>query len=365
MTLETFVLPHISALQPYIPGKSIAHAARELGVDPEHIVKLASNENPLGTAPAARLVLERSGPEAHRYPDMDCLALHEGLAAHLGVSTSQVLAGAGSSDLIRLVAQALLAPGRAAVLPQHSFAAYEAAARSVGAKAIVVPTRDWQPDLDAMVAAIDPSVRVIFIASPNNPTGVLVEPQALERFFSAVPANVLIVLDEAYHDYVPPDSRVDVRALTSRHENLLVLRTFSKVYGLAGLRIGYALGHAKLIELLHRIQTHFIVSAPAQAAALAALADAQFVEQSVTLNRVERANLCRELSTLGIEYVHSHGNFVLTHVGDGSRVYGALLERGIVVRPMGYYRLKEWIRVTVGLPEQNAAFIKALRAVTG
>jgi histidinol-phosphate aminotransferase len=365
VTIETFVLPHIGALEPYIPGKPISHAARELGVDPERIIKLASNENPLGTAPAARLILERSGLQAHRYPDMDCLALHEGLAAHLGVSIGQVLAGAGSSELIRLVAQALLAPGRSAVLPQHSFAAYEAAARSVGAKAIVVPTRDWQPDLDAMVAAIDPSVRIVFIASPNNPTGALVEPQALERFCAVVPPNVLIVLDEAYHDYVHPDSRVAVRALISHHENLFVLRTFSKVYGLAGLRVGYGIGHVKLIELLRRLQTHFIVSAPAQAAALAALADTQFVEQSVTLNRVERANLCREFSTLGIEYVPSHGNFVLINVGDGSRVYGALFEHGIVVRPMGYYRLKQWIRVTVGLPEENAAFIKALRAVTG
>src|SRR6185437_15140274 len=211
--IEDSVLTHISALEPYVPGKPIAHVARELGLDPDHIIKLASNENPLGTAPAARLILEQSGLQAHRYPDMDCLELCEGLAAHLAVSIDQILVGAGSSELIRLAAQALLAPGRSAVLPQHSFAAYQAAARSVGAQAIVVPTRDWQLDLDAMAAATNQSVRIVFIASPNNPTGVLVEPQALERFFAAVPDNVLIVLDEAYHDFVEPDRKIDVQAL--------------------------------------------------------------------------------------------------------------------------------------------------------
>lgn len=362
--IEDSVLTHISALEAYIPGKPISHVVRELGLDPDHIIKLASNENPLGAAPAACLVLEQSGSQVHRYPDMDCLELREGLAAHLAVSVDQILVGAGSSELIRVAAQALLAPGRAAVMPQHSFAAYEAAARSVGAQAIVVPTRDWQPDLDAITAAINDSVRVVFIASPNNPTGVLVEPQALERFFGAVPRNVLIVLDEAYHDFVERDHKIDVRALSHRHENLLILRTFSKVHGLAGLRIGYGIGHSKLIDLLRRLQIHFLVNAPAQAAALAALADTEFVERSVTLNRVERADLCHELSTMGIEYVPSHGNFVLMNVGDGGRVFHALLEQGIVVRPMAYYRLKQWIRVTVGLPQENAAFIKALRTLT-
>lgn len=362
--IEDLVLTHISALEPYVPGKPISHVARELGLDPDHIIKLASNENPLGMAPGARLVLERSGLQAHRYPDMDCLELREGLAAHLRVSIDRVMVGAGSSELIRLAAQALLSPGRSAVLPQHSFAAYAAAARSVGAQSIVVPTREWQPDLDAMIAAIDHSVRIVFIASPNNPTGVLVEPQALERLFAAVPRNVLIVLDEAYYDFVERGRTVDVRALTERHENLLILRTFSKVHGLAGLRVGYGIGHPKLIELLLRLQIHFIVSAPAQAAALAALADTTFVERSVIVNRTERADLCRELTALGIEHLPSHGNFILMNVGDGGRVFGALLKQGIVVRPMAYYGLKQWIRVTVGLPEENAAFVKALRAIT-
>jgi len=361
VTIETAALAHVSAIEPYAPGKPISHVARELGLDPARIVKLASNENALGMSPAARRALERSATDAHRYPDMDCIELREGLAQYLDLPMDRLLVGAGSSELILLAARAFLERGRRIVVSQHAFVSYEGAARAVGARAVSVPTRGWQPDLDGMIAAIDPSVRIVFIASPNNPTGVLVEPAALEKFIAAVPDNVLVVLDEAYHDFVEPRLRVDVRSLTVRHPNLLVLRTFSKVYGLAGLRVGYAVSSPKVISLLRRLQPPFSVSATAQAAALAALGDADFRERSVDMIRTERPRVCQELQSLGVEYVPSFGNFVLVRVGNGKDVFRALLPRGVIVRPVDSYGLAPWIRVTVGLPEENATFIRELR----
>jgi histidinol-phosphate aminotransferase len=211
-----------------------------------------------------------------------------------------------------------------------------------------------------MLASTDASVRVIFLASPNNPTGVLVQPDELARFIAAVPKDVLVVLDQAYHHFVEPELRPDVTALLKRHTNLLVLRTFSKVYGLAGLRVGFGIGDPKFVSLLRRLQPPFSVNALAQAAALAALSDTEFVERSVATNRTGRASLCRELTARGFEHIPSHGNFVLVRVGDGVRTFQALLKSGIVVRPVKNHRLPEWIRVTVGLPHENAAFIAAL-----
>lgn len=361
LTLDASVLAHVGSLDPYIPGKPIAQVARELGLDPARIIKLASNENALGCSAAARRALAEAALHAHRYPDMECADLRGALAAHLDVPQDQIIVGAGSSELILLAAHALLAPGRAVAMPQYSFVSYEGAARAMGARAIVTPTRAWQPDLDALLAAIDSSVTMIFIASPNNPTGVLVEPHSLERFIACVPERVLVVLDQAYQDFVPRELQTDGRELVKRHPNLLVLRTFSKVYGLAGLRIGYGLGRPRLISLLRRLQPPFSVSSPAQAAALAALGDVEFVARSIASNAAERASMAAQLTALGIEHIPSYGNFVLIRVGDGAAVFRALLKQGVVVRPVASYGLPEWLRVTVGLPEENAICVRALR----
>lgn len=363
MTIDAYALKHIHAIEPYVPGKPIAEVARELGLDPERIIKLASNENALGASPAARESLVQSALGVNRYPDIDCVELREALSRQLDVPLAQLIVGAGSSELILLAAHALLDATRSVVYSQYSFVSYEAAARSVGARSIVVPTRKWQIDLDAMLAAIDVSTRLVFIASPNNPTGVIVEPRELARFIAAVPENVLVVLDEAYRDFVEPERRVDVHALLKQHTNLLVLRTFSKVYGLSGLRVGYGMGDAKLISLLRRLQPPFSVNAPAQAAAVAALGDGEFVKRSIALVSQERKRLQGQLGDAHFECVPSHGNFILVRVGDGLKVFRGLLKQGIVVRPVANYGLDAWIRVTVGLPEENAAFVRALRTL--
>jgi histidinol-phosphate aminotransferase len=361
LTLDASVLAHVSSLDPYVPGKPISHVARELGLDPARIIKLASNENALGCSAAARRALAEAALQANRYPDMECLELREALAARLDLPIDQIIVGAGSSELILLAAQALLAPGRAVVMPQYSFVSYEGAARAMGARAIMVPNKDWHPDLDGLLAAVDQNVTMVFIASPNNPTGVLVEPQLLERFIARVPDHVLVVLDQAYQDFVPRDQHVDARALVKRHPNVLVMRTFSKVYGLAGLRVGYGFGDAKLISLLRRLQPPFSVNVPAQATALAALSDNEFYKKSVEANAAGRAALKEQLNELRVEYVPSAGNFILMRVGEGAAIFKAMLRKGIVVRPVSNYGLPEWIRVTVGLPEENAAFVRALR----
>jgi histidinol-phosphate aminotransferase len=331
-----------------------------MGLDPAGIIKLASNENALGSAPAARRALATAAADLSRYPDMDCLELREGLSNHLGVPFEQIIVGAGSSELIVLAAQAFLAPGRSLVQSQFSFISYAGAAKAVGARAVSVPVKGWQPDLDGMLAAIGPDVHVVFIASPNNPTGTLVEARALERFIAAVPERVLVVLDEAYRDFVEPELRPNSNELVKKHPNLLVMRTFSKVYGLAALRVGYGLGNARLVSLLRRLQPPFSVSAPAQAAALAALSDTDFVKRSITANREGRARLGQELAAARFEFVPSYGNFLLIRVGNGVAVYRDLMRRGIVVRPLASYKLDEWVRVTVGLPEESAAFMRGL-----
>lgn len=363
MTIDASVLAHVSQIEPYVPGKPISAVAREMGLDPERIIKLASNENALGASPAALASLANSAAALNRYPDIDCVDLRKGLARHLDVPMERLIVGAGSSELILLAAHALLDSTRSVVLSQYSFISYEGAARSVGARSIIVPTRGWQPDLEAMVDAIEPSTRLLFIASPNNPTGVVVEPAALERMLDAIPDHVLVVLDEAYRDFIEPSRRVDVHALVNRHANLLVLRTFSKVYGLSGLRVGYGICDETLVSLLRRLQPPFSVNAAAQAAALAALDDREFVQRSIEMARGGRETLQAAFTAAAFEYVSSHANFILLRVGDGPRVFRELLKKGIVVRPVANYGLREWIRVTVGLPHENEAFLSALCAL--
>ncbi len=360
MTPAPSPLPHIASIQAYPPGRPIAAVARDFGLDPGKIVKLASNENPLGTSPEVTEALARAAAEVNRYPDFDCFDLYRTLSKRLDVAEDRIALGAGSSEIIQLVVRAFMGAGHKAVIPRYSFTSYESSVRAAGGNAVVVPNRGWAPDLDGMLAAIDEQVRIVFLASPNNPTGVLTPPQELAAFIEMVPDRVVLVLDEAYREYVAPENRLRLERMFARKRNLLVLRTFSKVYGLAGLRVGYGLGAPDLIGILRRLAPPFSVNSMAQGGALAALGDQDFVARSVALNATERGRLSDALDRHGFEYVPSSGNFVLLHVGDGPAAFQALMRRGVIVRPVANYGLGEWIRVSIGLPEENDLFLRHL-----
>ncbi len=351
---------HVRAIAPYQAGKPIDELAREFGLDPTTIVKLASNENPLGMPESAKQAITAVLADIARYPDSNGFALKAALAERYGVPMDWITLGNGSNDILELAAAVLLAPGRSCVYSQHSFAVYALATQSRGARAIVTPARDLGHDLEAMVAAIEPDTRLIYIANPNNPTGTHADGPAIESFLARVPSAVVVVLDEAYNEYLPLERRVDSTQWARRFPNLLISRTFSKAFGLAGLRVGYGLAQPELTDLLNRVRQPFNVNSVAQAAAVAALADQDFLARSYSLNRQGMDQLCHAFSRLGLQYVPSSGNFVLVRVGAGMRVYSELLKRGVIVRPVDNYGLPEWLRVTVGLPEENETFLRAL-----
>ena len=356
------VLPQIRAIAPYIPGKPIDDVARELGLPLERIVKLASNENPLGTPASAVAAFQAAAPDLSRYPDGNAFRLKEALSRRLGVASSWLTIGSGSNDILELAAAASLGAGRSCVFSQYSFAVYALATQVRGARSIVVPARDLGHDLDAMAAAIAPDTRLVYLANPNNPTGTFVPGAAIEAFLQRVPPSVMVVLDEAYNEYLSPELRYDAVALVRRFPNLLVSRTFSKAFGLAGLRVGYGIAQYELSDMLNRVRMPFNVSTPAQAAALAALDDTAFLAQSFEVNRQGLAQLAGGFARLGLRHVPSHGNFVLFHVGPAAKVYQALLRRGVIIRPVANYDLPEWLRVSVGTAAENSAFLEALEA---
>jgi histidinol-phosphate aminotransferase len=343
-----------------VGGKPIEEVARELGLAPETIVKLASNENPRGPSPRALAAISAAAADLTRYPDGNAFALKQALATRLGVEAEQIVLGNGSNDVLELVTHAFLRPGDESVYAQHAFAVYPLATQARGATGVVVPARDYGHDLDAMRAAITPRTRVAFVANPNNPTGTWIAADALERFIAAVPADVLVVLDEAYNEYLGPGQQAQATRWIARHPHLVVTRSFSKAYGLAALRIGYGVMDAAVADMLNRVRQPFNVNALAQAAALAALDDVAYVEESRRLNSEGLAQLAKGFARLGVEALPSHGNFVLVRVGDAMRVYGALLRQGVIVRPVANYGLPEWLRVTVGLPGENERFLAAL-----
>lgn len=357
----------VQALQPYQPGKPIEELQREYGVT--DIVKLASNENPLGPSPKALAAARETFAELHRYPDGNGFALRQALAAHHDVDPLSITLGSGSNDLLEMVARAFLGPGREAVFSKHAFAIYAIASQAVGATLVAAPanTRDHaQPfghDLDAMRAAITPNTRVVFIANPNNPTGTWLAADELERFFDSVPRDVVIVLDEAYVEYaVDAPGYREGSAWVARYPNLVVTRTFSKAQGLAGLRVGYGLSHPQVADLLNRVRMPFNVSIPAQAAAVAALADVEHVQASVRLNREEMQRLQTQLESMGLRWLPSAGNFLCVEVGPrAADVYEGLLRRGVIVRPVGGgYGLPTFLRMSIGLQRENDRLLQAL-----
>ena len=351
---------HIRSISRYVAGKPIDELARELGLDPTTIVKLASNENPRGPGPNIRAAIAEAVSELPRYPDSNGFALKSALSRRLNVAPEQIVLGNGSNDVLELVSLAFLQAGDEAVYAQHAFIVYPLATQARGARGIEVPARDFGHDLPAMRAAITPRTRVVFVANPNNPTGTWITPSALQAFVASVPHDVVIVLDEAYNEYLLPTDRAASVEWIARHPNLVVSRTFSKAYGLAALRVGYGIMDASIADLLNRVRQPFNVNTLAQAAALAAFADADYVEESRLLNRAGVALLTAGLEALGVRYVPSHANFVLAKVGVANDVNTALLKQGVIVRPVANYGLPEWLRVTVGLPEENTRFLTAL-----
>lgn len=356
------VSPHVRAIAPYQPGKPISTLAREMGLNEADIVKLASNENPLGPSPLGWAAAEAALRDMALYPDGAGFALKAALSKKLGVPPNQIVLGNGSNDVLDMAARAFLSPGTSAVYAQHGFAVYPIATQTVGATGIEVPAREYGHDLASMRRAIREDTRVVWIANPNNPTGTFLPWAEIEAFISHVPAQVLVVLDEAYGEYLPPQDRFDTVAWLARFHNLLITRTFSKAYGLAGLRVGYGLGSAAMIDLLNRVRHPFNVNLVALAAAEAALDDTDFLARSYALNRAGMGQLTQGLDAMGIAHVPSKGNFLLAKVGDAARVNTALLRQGVIVRPVANYGLPEFLRVSVGLAAQNTRFLEALKA---
>jgi len=351
---------YIRAIAPYQPGKPISELAREMGLHERKIVKLASNENPLGISPRAKAAIKKELAELGRYPDGNAYELKAALSRRHGVPQECIVVGNGSNDLLEMAAGAFLAPGRAAVYSQHAFAVYPLATQARGATGIVVPAKSYGHDLAAMLAAITPETRVVFIANPNNPTGTFIPGAELEDFLARVRRDVAVVVDEAYTDYLPPNLRYDSVALLKKYPNFILTRTFSKIYGLAGLRVGFGLMQPDVADLLNRVRQPFNVNSLALAAAAAALEDGKFVAKSYKMNRLGLARLERALKTLGLETIPSCANFVTFRVSRAKTVFEKLLRLGVIVRPLAGYDMPDHLRVTIGTPKENEKFLKAL-----
>lgn len=357
-------VPGVQKLSPYVPGKPVDELARELNLDPAGIVKLASNENPLGPSPKALEAIRAELAELTRYPDGNGFELRSRLAVRCGVQLNQVTLGNGSNDILDLVARAWLAPGLNAVFSQYAFAVYPIATQAVGARGKVVPAREHGHDLEAMLAAIDADTRVVFIANPNNPTGTWFGPAALESFLARVPENVLVVLDEAYIEYAEGDELPDGLDYLARYPNLLVSRTFSKAYGLASLRVGYALSSPQVADALNRVRQPFNVNSLALSAACAALDDAEYLAESRRVNDAGMAQLEAGFAALGLRWIPSKGNFIAVDFArDAAPINQALLQAGVIVRPVAGYGMPTFLRVSIGTQAENARFLDVLGQV--
>jgi len=355
--------PLLKNLPVYQPGRPIEEVARELGLDPAGIIKLASNENPLGPSRLGLAAMRKALAQVNLYPDGNAFYLKQKLAAKLGMTPAHLILGNGSNEVIELAGHALLGPGAEVVVSQYCFAVYPIVTALFGAKLVVVPAKNYAHDLDAMLAAITPATRIVFVANPNNPTGTTAAPADLERFVRAVPPDVLVALDEAYVEFLdrPLDLLPEIRS--GARPNLLLMRTFSKIYGLAGTRIGYGIGHSDFIAALEKVRQPFNINAVAQAGALAALDDVKHIEKTRKLNARGLKLYEKSFRKMGLQFIPSGGNFILVRVGDGQRVFVELQKLGVIVRPMGGYQLPEWVRITVGTPKENARCLAALETV--
>jgi histidinol-phosphate aminotransferase len=353
---------YIRAIAPYQPGKPIPELARELGLNPTDIVKLASNENPLGCSPQALVAMQEAIKTIALYPDGNGYELKDALAKKFGVAHNQIILGNGSNDMLELAARAFLTVDDKAVYSQHAFAVYPLATQAVGATGISVPAANYGHDLNAMLkAAMAQKAKLVFVANPNNPTGTFLQADALLAFLRALPSNILVVLDEAYNEYLPEACRYDSVSWLREFPNLIISRTFSKAYGLAGLRVGYAFCHAEVADMINRVRQPFNVNSVAQAAAVAALHDESFVRQTHELNQRGMEQITGGLRKLGLEYIPSYGNFISFRIGEGMKFYRRLLQLGVIVRPVANYEMPEYLRVSIGTQQENDKFLAALQ----
>ena len=364
MSCDIFALvtPGVQGLQPYQAGKPTDELERELGLT--NIVKLASNENPLGVSDSVKRVLTAQLTGINRYPDANGFYLKQALAEKLAVTPKQITLGNGSNDVLELIARSFVLPEHEVIFAEHAFIVYPLVTQALGAKAVAVPAKDWGHDLVAMLAAITAKTRVIFIANPNNPTGTFLTRTELYTFLSQVPAEVFVVLDEAYYEYVEPQSQAPSIAWLQEFPNLIITRTFSKAYGLAGLRVGYSISHVDIADVLNRLRQPFNCSSLALSAAQAALADDDFLQRSIALNHRQRDVLENYFCAQGIDYIASKGNFITIELAyEPALVYQQLLHLGVIVRPVAGYGLTSHLRVSIGTAAENAIFMQALTSV--
>ena len=351
---------YIRAIAPYQPGKPVSEVERELGI--KNSVKLASNENPLGPSPLALAAARKALAEASRYPDGNGFELKTALAERYGVAMESIVLGNGSNDVLELLARAYLREGTNAIYSQHAFAVYPLVTQATGADGMEAPARNHAHDLQAMAGAMTPQTRIVFIANPNNPTGTLVAKHELLEFLEAISGDVLVALDEAYDEYLPEELKSESVSWLGRFPNLVITRTFSKAYGLAGLRVGFALCSCPVADMMNRVRQPFNVNSIALAAARAALSDIEFVAKSVRLNAKGMKQITRGLDALGLRYIPSHANFVSFEARDTEMLYSKLLRRGVIVRPIASYEMPTFLRVSIGLEVENARFLRALEA---
>jgi histidinol-phosphate aminotransferase len=360
-------LEQVRQIAPYVGGRPISEVARQFGLDESKIVKLASNENPLGIPQSAKDAMLAILHDLGRYPDSNGYELKLALSKKNQVPEDWITLGNGSNDILELATRSVAQSGDEIIFSKHAFAVYPLATQAVGAKAIEVDAmpEDLGHDLDAMIKAITDKTKLIFVANPNNPTGSFLTGAQIEAFLAKVPEHIVVVLDEAYNEYLKPDQQYDAIAMARHYPNLIVSRSFSKAYGLAGLRLGYAVSQAAITDLMNRIRQPFNVNSLAQAAAIAALQDLEFLAEGARINALGYTQLTQAFTQMKLHFLPSAGNFILVKVGDddgaGVRINTELLQRGVIVRPVGNYGLPQWLRISIGLPEENAAFIQALQ----
>ena len=353
--------PFLQNLPVYQPGRPIEEVARELGLSADSIIKVASNENPFGPSPLAIAAMQKAISGVNLYPDGNAFYLKQKLAAKFGLDPACLILGNGSNEIIEFVGHAYLAPGVDVVVSQFCFAIYPLVTKLFGANLITVPARNYGHDLPAMLRALTPRTRIVFVANPNNPTGTLAPREEVIKFVNDVPDEVLLVMDEAYVDFLEDPLDLSPLVRQGTRPNLLLLRTFSKIYGLAGLRIGYGIGNPDFVAALEKIRQPFNTNLLAQTAALAALDDVEHVRKTRANNFAGLEFFKRAFRDLKLEYVPSFANFILVRVGDGQRVFEAMQTQGVIVRPMGGYQLSEWIRISIGTPPENERTLAALK----
>jgi len=357
--------PALKNLPVYQPGRPIEEVAREVGLPAAEIIKLASNENPLGPSPLALAAMEMALKQVNLYPDGNGFYLKQKLAQKFGVEPANLILGNGSNDIIEFVAHALLDANSEVVVSQYCFAVYPIVTHLFGAKLVTVPAKKYGHDLPAMIRAVTPRTKILFVANPNNPTGTQAEREHIVGIINETPPHVLLVMDEAYVEFL--NDPISLLPLVRRGDfpNLILMRTFSKIFGLAGLRIGYGIGHPDFIAALEKVRQPFNTNALAQAAAIAALDDVEHIERTRSNNQAGLRFYESSFKQLGLEFVPSVTNFILVKVGDGQRVFEELQKRGVIVRPMGGYQLPSWVRISIGTAAENARCIAALREVLG